>query len=330
LAKSTTTWLATATAWWLCAGAAAATDPEKAFIADLVSRHGFDPAWVERTLDGARHDERIIAAITRPAEAMPWHRYRSIFLTDDRIDGGVEYWRRHAATLLAAEDAFGVPPHVITAIIGVETLYGTHTGKYRVADALKTLGFGYPPRAEFFRKELEQFLLMAREEGMDPLDPLGSYAGAMGQPQFIASSFRAYAVDFDDDGHRDLWGSDADVIGSVANYFARHGWTKGAPVAVRLSGDAARLGALASGGSKPDRVLADIVEAGVALPESVDPGQTAVVIGLQQEDGPEFWAGFDNFYVITRYNHSNLYAMAVFQLAEAIRQRHAGGDQALQ
>jgi membrane-bound lytic murein transglycosylase B len=327
LAKSTTTWLAAATAWWLWAGAAAATDPEQAFIADVVSRHGFDPAWVERTLDGARHDARIIAAITRPAEAMPWHRYRRIFLTDDRIEGGVDYWRKHAATLRAAQEAFGVPPHVITAIIGVETRYGAHTGKYRVADALKTLGFGYPPRADFFRKELEQFLLMAREEGMDPLDPLGSYAGAMGQPQFIASSFRAYAVDFDNDGRRDLWDSDADVVGSVANYLARHGWTQGAPVAIPVSGDAANLAALASGGSKPDRTLAEIVEAGVALPDSVDPGRPAVVIELQQEDGPEFWAGFDNFYVITRYNHSNLYAMAVFQLAEAIRERHAAGDQ---
>ena len=228
--------------------------------------------------------------------------------------------RAASATGGTAEQQYGVPPLVIVAIIGVETRYGANLGKHRVIDALKTLGFGYPKRADFFREELEQYLLMAREEALDPLKPLGSYAGAMGKPQFIASSFRRYAVDFDGDGRRDLWDSDADAIGSVANYLAEHAWRHGDPVAQRVTGDETTLESLADGGSKPDHQLADLARLGVNFTAG-EPKRMARLIGLEQEKGNEYWLGFDNFYVITRYNHSNLYAMAVHQLSEAIRKR---------
>lgn len=293
---------------------------EDRFVDEIAARHGFERLHLERILSEARHDERIIAAISRPAEALPWYRYRRIFLTEDRIDGGVRYWQTHADRLREAEQKYGVPPQVVTAIIGIETLYGANIGKYRVIDALKTLGFGYPKRADFFRKELEQYLLMTREEKLDPLALVGSYAGAMGKPQFIASSFRRYAVDFDDDGQRDLWRSDADVIGSVASYLARHSWQRGGPVAQPVSGDEAVLAGLTDGGSKPDRRLSDLARQGIDVPAG-EPERMARLIGLEQESGTDYWLGYDNFYAITRYNHSNLYAMAVHQLSEAIRER---------
>lgn len=312
---------------WVSSGFAALSPDQQAFVADLVDRHGFDAAYVEQVLRNARHDKKIVAAISRPAEGLPWYKYRKIFLRDDRITGGVDYWRTHEEVLRAAEAAYGVPPELITAIIGVETKYGAFTGKHRVADALKTLGFGYPKRADFFRKELEEFLLMAREEDIDPMSPRGSYAGAMGKPQFIASSFRAYAVDFDEDGRRDLWKSDADAIGSVANYFREHGWQPGEPVTTRLHGNADALDRLSSGGRKPDQALTDINEAlDEKLPPEIDLRNKAVVLKLDQKDDVEYWAGYDNFYVITRYNHSNLYAMAVYQLSEAIRKRYLAGQ----
>ncbi len=308
---------------WASSGFAALSPQQQDFVDDLVARHGFEAAYLEQVLNDARHDKKIIAAISRPAEGLPWHKYRNIFLREDRIAGGVDYWRTHEEVLRAAEAAYGVPPQLITAIIGVETKYGAFTGRHRVADALKTLGFGYPKRADFFRKELEEFLLMTREENIDPMSPRGSYAGAMGKPQFIASSFRAYAVDFDEDGRRDLWKSDADAIGSVANYFQEHGWQPGKPVTTRLHGDTEALDRLSSGGRKPDRTLAEINDAlDEKLPREIDPGSEAVVIKLEQKNDTEYWAGYDNFYVITRYNHSNLYAMAVYQLSEAIRDRY--------
>jgi membrane-bound lytic murein transglycosylase B len=300
--------------------AMALSGEERAFAAQMASKHGFEQAWVEQQLESAEHKEQIIAAITRPAEAMPWYKYRKIFMTEQRIAGGVEFLEKHLELLKQAEAKYGVAPEIVTAIIGVETRYGEVTGSHRVIDALKTLGFGYPKRGEFFRKQLEEFLLMMREEKMDPQQPLGSYAGAIGMPQFIPSSFRAFAVDFDGDGKRNLWDNPADVIGSVANYFADHDWRQGEPVAFRLG---IRLDGIEPGerrGQKPNLTIADLekLKATLLLP---DTDERVALLEFEQPAGNDYWLGMHNFYVITRYNHSNLYAMAVYQLSQAIKQR---------
>jgi membrane-bound lytic murein transglycosylase B len=214
-----------------------------------------------------------------------------------------------------------VAPEIIVAILGVETFYGSNTGSHRVLDALYTLGFHYPKRADFFRRELEEMLLLTREEGSDPRALTGSYAGAMGKPQFISSSFRAYAVDFDADGQRDIWNNDADAIGSVASYFARHGWQSGAGIADRIQGEHAGLAELAAAGMKPSHRAADLRARGIPVDAEIGDDDLLSVIELETERGPEYWLGRNNFYVITRYNRSNLYAMAVFQLSEAIRHK---------
>lgn len=310
------------------AGASAAV-PEsyvqgrEAFVADMVERHGFDSAKLASLLGRARYRQGIVDAMDRPYEALPWHRYRRIFLTPDRITNGVAYWRAHRAELERAEATYGVPPEMIVAIIGIESNYGANTGKHLALDALTTLGFSYPRRAEFFRGELEALLLLARENAVDPLKARGSYAGALGRPQFIPSSYRAYAVDFDGDGERDLWGSDADVIGSVANYFANHGWKSGELVAFPATLVGTPPPDLAVAEKKPlapGVTTGDLRVAGVDWREPAGSDQPATLIRL---DGPgdEYWVGLDNFYVITRYNHSNHYAMAAHQLATEIRAR---------
>jgi membrane-bound lytic murein transglycosylase B len=298
-------------------------EEERAFAEEMANRHGFEQAWVEQQLEAAEHKEEIIAAITRPAEAMPWYRYRKIFMTEERIDGGVEFLEKHHDLLKQAESKYGVPAEIVTAIIGVETKYGKITGSHRVIDALKTLGFGYPKRGEFFRRQLEEFLLMMREEQMDPQQPLGSYAGAIGMPQFIPSSFRAFAIDFDGDGKRNLWDNPADVIGSVANYFAEHDWRQGEPVAFRLG---VRLDGIEPGnrrGQKPNLGIDDLraLRATLLLPANLGESEQVALLEFEQPAGNDYWLGLHNFYVITRYNHSNLYAMAVYQLSEAIKQR---------
>ena len=231
------------------------------------------------------------------------------------------FWNRHAQLLERAEREFGVPPEIIVAILGVETRYGRYTGKHRVIDALSTLAFEYPPRSRFFTSELEQYLLMTREEQIDPLSLKGSYAGAMGIPQFISSSYRNYAIDFDGDGHRNLWNSPADAIGSVANYFKRHGWKPGEPVTFQTLVSGNGYEALVAKGIKPKVPLDEFSAFGVKVPEGLDLSQAAALIELETEGIPEFWIGLHNFYVITRYNHSPLYAMAVYQLSEEIRKR---------
>ncbi|HEY5789367.1 MAG TPA: lytic murein transglycosylase B [Gammaproteobacteria bacterium] len=300
----------------------------RAFIDEMIARHGFDGVRLATLFGQVETRPDIIAAITRPAEAKPWHEYRKIFLTESRIAGGVRYWDEHAERLAAAGERFGVPPEVVVAIIGVETRFGGYTGKHRVIDALTTLAFDYPKRGDFFRGELEAFLLLSREEGLDPLEPLGSYAGAMGYGQFIPSSYRAYAIDFDGDGHRDLFANHADAIGSVANYFARHGWRAGGPVVApaTVSGDGYRE--LVALGYKPQRHLARFADYGVAVDGALDGEQLAALLELELADSSEHWAALHNFYVITRYNHSPLYAMAVHQLSQAIRARRAAGARA--
>lgn len=298
--------------------------PLQALIDDLVGKEGFERASLERLFAGATFQQSIIDAITRPAEKMPWHRYRPIFMTEQRIAGGVEFWRTHAGLLERAEREHGVPASVITAIIGVETRYGAVTGRYRAVDALTTLAVAGLPRSAFFGGELRHLLLLGREERLDVAALSGSYAGALGLPQFIPSSYRAYAVDFDGDGRRDLLGSPADAIGSVANYLARHGWQRGEPIsaAASVAASVAPGGAsLAQGDLKPTLTLTELGQRGVTGPAGTAPTLKAKLIRLEAEQGDEYHLGFQNFYAITRYNHSALYAMAVTQLAAAIDAR---------
>jgi len=271
----------------------------------------------------AQRREDILELMRKPAEKrLEWYEYRKIFLTPGRIDGGVDFWRENADVLARAESTFGVAPQVIVAIIGVETRYGSNTGRHRVLDALSTLAFDYPPRSEFFSGELEQYLILAREEDIDVVTTTGSYAGAMGYGQFIPSSYRNYAVDFDADGKRDLWNSKADIIGSVANYFKQHGWILGSPVAVRAAVEGEDYLPVLELGYEPNTVLDALRHDGITPLEPMPDELVAALLSLQQQDGPEYWLVFNNFYTITRYNHSPLYAMAVYQLSEEIREAY--------
>ncbi|PZA00326.1 lytic murein transglycosylase B [Gammaproteobacteria bacterium 2W06] len=291
----------------------------RAFSEALAARHDWDARRIEALInDEAIHQPDIIEAIRRPAEAMPWSRYRPIFLTEARIEAGRAYQQRHRRWLTAVEDTYGVPAEIVVAIIGVETFYGRYAGNYRVLDALRTLGFGYPPRAEFFRDELEAFLVLAREEGFAPTDPLGSYAGAMGIPQFISSSYRAYAVDFNENGRRDLFSEPADAIGSIGHYLARHGWQADAPIAVpaRVEGEDWQSHLYES--LAPQDTVATLAAAGVHPSTPLSAGLDARLLQLHAEAGDRYWITLRNFYAITRYNHSALYAMAVHQLAGRI------------
>ena len=289
------------------------------FILEMSQKHGFDQQSLANTLKQAEIKQSILDAISRPAEkTLTWTQYRNIFIKPKRIEGGVTFWKENEADLDKAYQQYGVPPEIITAIIGVETLYGKHTGGYHVLDALTTLGFHYPPRSKFFRKELSQFLLLTREEEVDPTEPTGSYAGAMGKPQFIPSSYRHYAIDFDNDGKRDIWNNNTDVIGSVANYFSRHGWRKNQPVTVPASNVDNRHDEMVKAGMKPSITVERMREAGIGIDENIRPGQLSSLVELVISDGKEYWAGLHNFYVITRYNHSNMYAMAVYQLSQEI------------
>lgn len=297
-------------------------DDMSSFIAEMSQRHGFDRAQLEAWFKEARVRSDIIDTISRPAESKPWYQYRPIFLQPARIEGGAAFWNEHADVLQRAEKIYGVPPQIITAILGVETRYGQHQGGYRVMDSLVTLAFNYPPRAAFFKDELEQYLLLTREEGIDPLAMTGSYAGAMGQTQFISSSYRHYAIDFDGDGKRDLWNDTADAIGSVASYLKEHGWERGGVVAVPVAVSGELYQSLLAKGLKPTVKIADMKKQGVTLEAALPDDILAALIALDQKDGPEYWAGLQNFYAITRYNHSALYAMAVYQLSEEIRALH--------
>lgn len=293
-----------------------------AFIDNMSRQHGIDPAQLTTILSEAEIKGNILAAMERPAEAKPWYQYRTIFLTERRIGKGAQFLRKYQALLDQAELTYGVPPHIITAILGVETFYGTRTGSFRVLDALSTLAFAYPKRSRFFSKELEHFFLLSRQEQIDPRQPRGSYAGAMGWPQFMPSSYRHYAADFDRDGKRDIWDNPADVIASVANYLARHGWQRGQPVATRLPDT---FSSLANRDLQAKFSLSSLKDRGLKLAGDYPPTLKGNVLQLEGKSDPEYWLAFTNFYVITRYNHSPLYAMAVHQLGEAIRNRLQDG-----
>ena len=288
-------------------------------------QHGFDSVQLHADFSKIRANETVLRAI-RPA-AVPelqrsWQRYRERFVNARRIGNGLSFWQDNAATLARAEAVFGVAPEIIAAIIGVETEYGRNMGKFSVLEALSTLAFNYPPRAPFFRAELEHYLLLARENRFPALALKGSYAGAIGIPQFMPSSLRNYAVDFDGDERIDLSHSTTDAIGSVARYLQLHGWQAGAPVAVPavVAGDPA---ALIAAGIKPVLTLAEFAPAGVGIvgdATALDTRPGALIDLVSPEQPTEYWIGFDNFYAITRYNRSSFYAMAVFQLAEALRE----------
>jgi membrane-bound lytic murein transglycosylase B len=301
----------------------------RSFVDEMVREEGFRRRDVTRWLEQAHFQPKIIEAMHRPyVEPPKWYEYAPRFLSADRVDTGVAFMRRNAVALQRAQDEFGVPPEIVTAIIGVETFYGRNLGSHRVIDALATLAFDYPRRATFFRGELRQFLVFAREQKISPLDPKGSFAGAVGVPQFMPGSVRRYGIDFDGDGHVDLWTSEEDAIGSVANYLARHDWQRGQPIALpALIGDAGRDTALhrIDGNLSERRPMsawnADDVKA-IAAPEDLSPEPVGLLQLEEQPSGDDsstYWIACPNFYVITRYNKSPLYAAAVWRLSELLR-----------
>ena len=263
--------------------------------------------------------EHLFAKLDRPAEKeLKWYQYKGIFIKDKRVDLGVKFWKEHRDLLEMVSAETGVPEEIIVAIIGVETFYGIYRGKDPVFDSLVTLAFDYPRRAKFFTRELEEFLLLVKEQGFEARALRGSYAGAMGMPQFISSSYRNYAVDFDKDGQTNLFDSIPDIAGSVANYFVKHGWERDGRVARPLELAESNSVETLEPGVKPSYTWSDLKQNGLLSKFAIDEETPVALVKLEQKDHPEYWVGFQNFYVITRYNHSELYAMAVYQLAKLI------------
>ena len=289
------------------------------FVEKMVAEHGFEREYVQALMKDATRKQSILDAISRPAErSKTWGEYRKIFVTNKRTRQGKEFLQTFADPLARAEREFGVPKEIIAAIIGVETRYGRNMGSYRVLDALATLGFDYPKRAAFFSQQLEEYLLLVKEQSFDPRKVKGSYAGAMGFGQFIPSSYRYYAIDFDGDGVADIINNPIDAIGSVANYFKSHGWKSTASVVSAATVSEQHDAQLAKQKLKPKLTLAQLNEAGYLATTNLDQSQLATVMRLEGDNGDEYWIGLENFYVITRYNHSRLYAMAVYQLSQAL------------
>jgi membrane-bound lytic murein transglycosylase B len=289
----------------------------------FVQRIAAETSYTEQELVDlfARVDkqEHLFAKLDRPAEKeLQWYQYKGIFIKDRRIDLGVKFWRENRELLAEVSEKTGVPAEIIVAIIGVETFYGIYRGKDPVFDSLVTLAFDYPRRAKFFTVELEQFLLLAKEQGFDARALRGSYAGAMGMPQFISSSYRNYAVDFDQDGQTNLFDSIPDIAGSIANYFVKHGWQRDGRVARPLEVTDGNLADSLEPSVKPNYTWAELKQSGLVSQFTISEETPVALVRLEQIDHAEYWVGFQNFYVITRYNHSELYAMAVYQLAKLI------------
>ncbi|NTS75744.1 lytic murein transglycosylase B [Catenovulum sp. SM1970] len=300
------------------ASSPAIANSESQFIDDLVNNHGFEREYVKTTLAKAAVQQGIIDSITKPWEAKPWYKYRTIFLKPERVEKGVAFWLEHQEALRRVEKELGVDAELVVAIIAVESYFGQYLGKHKVLDSLYTLGFHYPKRAKFFKKELKEFFLLSREEGFDMSELKGSYAGAMGWGQFISSSYRHYAIDFDGDGVRDLINNPVDAIGSVANYFKKHGWKLDAAVTVPAEVQGEQYKSVLTKGNKPKLKAIDILAKGVNVSTDINAQQKAKLQPLEIENGDEYWLTFHNFYAITRYNHSPLYAMAVYQLSQQI------------
>ncbi|GAA0784701.1 MULTISPECIES: lytic murein transglycosylase B [Pseudomonadati] len=307
--------------------ASASTDVDalkKQFMADQI-KQGFSLQEVEAFLNQSTYTQEVIDAITKPWEAKPWHQYYPIFLTEKRLAKGLEFWHENADTIAKAADKFNVDPQIIVAIIGIETFYGGYMGNYRVQDALYTLGFYYAPRATFFRSEYGNLMSLIKEEQLDNDTLKGSYAGAMGYGQFIPSSYRHYSVDFSGDGRRDLLTSKADAIGSVANYFHQHGWQRNEPVVLPLRNKANKAPkAKVWTNERLHYKASDILSTNLSLASAkdIDVSQKAMLVKLEQPNADEYWLGLNNFYVITRYNRSPLYAMAVYQFSEQLKAQY--------
>lgn len=293
------------------------------FIDKMVNKHGFDRQQLQEILSQAKRLDSVLQLMDNQAPTTSvkppsgpngaWLRYRKKFITPDNVQNGVVFWNQYEDALNRAWQVYGVPPEIIVGIIGVETRWGRVMGKTRILDALATLSFNYPRRAEYFSGELETFLLMARDEQDDPLNLKGSFAGAMGYGQFMPSSYKQYAVDFSGDGHINLW-DPVDAIGSVANYFKAHGWVKGDQVAVMANGQAPGL----PNGFKTKYSISQLAAAGLTPQQPLGNHQQASLLRLDVGTGYQYWYGLPNFYTITRYNHSTHYAMAVWQLGQAV------------
>ena len=298
-----------------------------ALKAELVTENNYDAALLDAAMARVKRQDRVITYMDAPMRApTPWHVYWPRHIGGDRLQLGTEFMRVNRASFANAEENYGVPAQVVAAIIGVETVYGRMTGNFRVIDALATLAFDYPRRAEFFRAELKELLLLAREQKRSPLDFMGSFAGAMGWPQFMPGSYRKWAVDFDNDQKIDLWNSPADIVGSVASFLAGHGWQRGEPVMLPIAKPNAEIIASIDGGLSPRKTLREFLAAGVTITardaEVALPAADATVgiISLDNANGQnEYWLCFENFYVITRYNRSRMYASSVWSLAYALK-----------
>ena len=313
------------TAWLVLFAAASSADysqhPEaKKFVNEMVAKNGFSRAELNGWLEKAEKKQSIIDAISRPAEqSKTWKEYRPIFMVSARIENGVKFWRENRSELERAETQFGVPAEVIVAIIGVETSYGRNMGGYNVLDALTTLAFDYPARAPFFRSELENYFLLVREQKHSPLEFKGSYAGAMGYGQFMPSSYRKWAVDFSGDGFTDIWKTPSDAIGSVANYFKEHGWKTGEPVTVEAHAADNMKASQLNNIAPPNQTVDQWREQGINPISWLPPTTRVIAFQFEGANGPEYWFGLQNFYTITRYNRSPMYAMAVYQLSQSIK-----------
>lgn len=308
-----------------CLAQPATSDPAvTAFIDEMVGKHGFDRATLAKTFGKIQFLPRIVSLMDKQSKPLSWNEYRARFVTREKLDRGARFWEEHERALALASDRYGVPPEVIVAILGVETHYGKNSGRFNVLEALTTLAFNYPRRSQLFRLELEQFLLLGLEEPLMLNDPVGSYAGAMGIAQFMPGSYRRYAVDFDGDGKRDLFGNPSDAIGSVANYLTAYGWQRDAPIAVAASVKSGADKTFANAELSTRLSLEELSGLGITARGAFDQSRSSIPLTLRNPAGPEYWLGFDNFYVITRYNHSVYYAMAVYQLSDELRKHWNG------
>jgi membrane-bound lytic murein transglycosylase B len=289
----------------------------------MAQKHGFEQKSLQRLFGQVRPRPAVLKAMATPGTARPWYEFRKRYIEPGRINAGIAFWRDNAAILERAAREFGVPAEILVATLGVETYYGRHAGNFRVLDSLVTIAFQYPPRAELFRSELEQFLLLARENGFDPAAVRGSYAGAMGIPQFLPSSYRSHAIDFDGDGKRDIIRSTADAIGSVANYYKTFGWRTGETIVVPADAARSGLDALLEVGIKPQLKVSELKARGVVPSMPVEEDAEAALFMVESEVGPRYWLGLNNFYVITRYNRSVNYALTIYELSRELRARIA-------
>ena len=290
-------------------------------IAEMADQYGYAPQQLRKTFRCARIRPEIVEAMERPKELLPWYEYSNIFLTEENVQRGARFWKKHASALARADEEYGVPAEIVVAIIGVETQFGRNKGNIPIIDALTTLTLEYPARSAFFRRELTEFLLLARELNINACRFKGSYAGAMGLPQFMPSNYRRFAVDFDSDGKRDILASPEDAIGSVAYYLKQHGWETGAPVADEAHLEGTLYFWIEKLGLKPALPVRQLARYGIFPRRPDNTEMRAALISLEGEYGPFYRLGYNNFYVITRYNHNKRYAMAVYELGERIRQR---------